>query len=644
MQKDRTPRFPGKYITKWCVVVTILAAIAILLGIGAGTGIIVALTRNKCDEHKDCYKSNPCSEDQCVDGECKHSMVEECCLTDDECGGSVCYNAFCDTSRNTCVLQSPKNGSVCNDYNDCTINDVCVGFKCEGKHLTCDTGSTCSTGQCVKGQGCVMTAAIDGTQCSDNNACTMGDECWKGMCASGIQKDCTHLDSVCSIGVCDMNTGDCIAVPLNERHPCDDGLGCTINDQCHEGVCRGEVDQCYDNNPCTINKCIEGIGCMLRHEDFNKTCTTTCGRNAGCPLGFICADGTCVDMGYSDANIRFIDYEIEQCDVGHRLVMDYVLDSEVYHIANDTRYILPKTLDDIVAMEDQPLGFIDQKRNLQTVMITSTTARSAFTLTTACQNVTQLNCDTIFSMRSYEFYLKLHYCMSISPFEQNCLDDNIVVKASIALSISDCTTFTQFQHIQPYGIGVFYAFDKKYTGISEDPLFAVLESIFVGYETPIYDNPYMRTRTTKFRICRPDPHHYLADCVSGKDENCIVTGCFGWDPSDSPIVEYYDVVDGSPTAIAKSTWGLVTCYDEDDYNAPSSVICSQSKCPDTPNGKNVPWVATMDDGFYMNTQPIKSTSGVKEWTFDLQFRLHVCNETLRSSGSSTYHNIVTIVI
>ena len=178
----RKPRFPGKkWISIGCVVITILAAIAILLGIGAGTGIIVALTRNKCTEHKDCYKSNPCSEDQCVDGECKHALVEECCVTDEECGGSVCYNAFCDTSRNTCVLQSPKNGSVCNDYNDCTINDVCVGFKCEGKHLTCDTGSTCSTGQCVKGQGCVMTAAIDGTQCSDNNACTMGDECWKGM-------------------------------------------------------------------------------------------------------------------------------------------------------------------------------------------------------------------------------------------------------------------------------------------------------------------------------------------------------------------------------------------------------------------------------------------------------------------------------
>lgn len=629
---------------KW-ILIFILVGLFVIMAIGAGTGIIVALTRNDCNEHKDCYKNNLCLEDSCVNGKCVHKPIDECCQVDEDCGSSVCYNAFCDTNRNVCVLSSPNNGTACNDYNDCTINDMCVGFKCEGKHLTCDTGSICSTGQCEQGKGCIMSAAPDGTVCSDNNKCTVGDECFHGMCASGLQKDCTHFDSVCSRGVCDTNTGECVRVPLNEREPCDDNIQCTINDQCHEGVCRGEVDHCYDNNPCTINKCIEGIGCMLKHEDFNKTCTRTCGVNYACPLGFVCADGTCVDMQYVDANIRFLDYEIEQCDVGHRLVMDYVLDSEMYEIANDTRYVIPRSLNDIVAMETQPLGFIDLKRNLQTVMVTSTTSRSAFTLTTACQNVNQLNCDSIFSMRTYEFYVKLHHCMSISPFEQNCLDDGITVKASIALSISDCTTFTQTQHIEPYGIGVFYAFQKKYTGISEDPLFAVLENFFVGYESPVYDNPNFRTRTTNFRICRPDVHHRLANCVSGKDTSCTITGCFNWDPADSPIEEYYDVVvDSSITAIAKSEWELISCYNEDDYNAPTSQICSESKCPNTLNGLNVPWVAPMDDGFLMNTKTIKSSTGVKEWTFDLQFKLHLCNNSALRSTGENYHTIVSIVI
>ena len=641
---------------KWStlsIAMVIVIAVIILFIFGTGiTVLIVGLNSRTrtCVKHEDCLTMNPCTEDKC-DMEaklCISNKIEGCCIEDKDCGASTCYNAFCDAKEFTCKLHPPLNGTICDDYNECTIDDRCIGYKCEGKRLTCNTGSTCSSGICMKGSGCIFTAALDGISCSDNNKCTIGDECWKGMCASGLQKDCSHYDSVCSRGVCDTNTGDCVAVPIHEQGSCNDGLICTVQDRCVQGKCMGEVDMCYDNNPCTINKCVEGIGCMLRYEDFNKTCSTTCHCDDNCPEGFVCADGTCVEMSYTDAQIRFIDYEIEDCSSGgHRLVLDLVLDSTPLGIGNDTRYIIPRTLDDITAPTGQSLGFISEKRSLQSMVLAPDIVRSAFSLTTQCQVVTEENCETIFSMRTYQFYVKLHHCLSTSPLEPNCLDNNIVVAASIALSVSDCTQFAQYQHIPLYGLGVLYANGYKYTGISEDLIGTGTQTITVGFETPAYNNQDVIAMTTQFRMCRPDVNHYLADCVSGKDSNCLVTGCFNWDPNDTPILEHHDIVtDAVVSPLAISTWDLLSCYDDQKYNSPSSIKCDQNKCPNTPNGNT--WVADMDDRFRFKTIPIQSGSVVpSSWTFDIVFRLYMCNYTnssvLRSSNEE-YHNTITVLM
>lgn len=629
---------------KTAIVLSIMSVVFSILLIGGGTGLIVAFTGRlrSCTNHEDCTTKNPCTEDRCDQLVCVSDKIDGCCIEDQDCGASTCYNSFCDNTLFTCRLSPPLNGTLCNDYNECTVNDRCSGYKCVGQRLTCDTGSSCSSGICVKGTGCVFTAALDATACDDNNKCTVADMCWRGMCASGTQKSCSHYDSACSLGVCDTLTGDCISVPRNERDACDDQLICTKQDQCIEGVCRGEIDKCWDNNPCTVNKCVEGIGCMLKYEDYNMTCSTTC-CGGDCPDGYLCADGTCVQMGTTNAQIRFIDYEIEICAAGgHRLVMDYVLDSDPYTIGNDTRYIIPKTLSDIGAQTGQNLGFMDEKRNLQNAII-GEFVRSAFILTTACQIVTQENCDSIFAMRTYAFYVELHHCLSVSPNEPNCLDFNIQVAATIDLSISDCTQFTQYQHIPIYGVGVLYADGQRYTGIVQNML-GGLNQITVGYESPAYPNPSIMTMTKKFRICRVDVNHYLKDCVRGSDPNCINTGCFGWDPSNTPIIEYHDIVaDGYVTTMAKTLWSTVSCYNENNYNAPSSVRCSENKCPNTTNGAG--WVAPMDDGFRFSTTPLQTNGTTKEWTFDILFGIYFCNATRRLRTSHTdYHNTVTLVI
>lgn len=635
------------------IVVVSIVSLVLLLGIGGLTGVIVASTtvsnsKTGCTADFECNNQNPCVESSCVEGKCQENKIENCCTSNVECESNTCYRTFCDPSTFTCKLLPPANGTTCDDYNFCTVNDRCSGYKCMGAPMMCETDNVCSTGTCRDGIGCVFNSVKDGQQCFTNDKCHTANFCKNGICTLGPVKNCSHFDTQCSRGVCDSTSGECVRVAINERDACDDGMSCTIQDQCHNSYCVGQEDKCYDNNPCTINKCVESIGCMLKYESFNKTCSATCLDTSDCPTddNWICADGTCVVMDYAGSQIRFIDYEIEICPAGgHKLVMDFVLDTHPYQIGNDTRYILPKSMDDITA-HNQDLGFIQEKRSMQTLIIANDIARTAFTLTTACQNVTQNNCDSIFAMRQYQFHVELYHCISVSPNEENCIDTNMAVAASIDLSLSDCTLFPQHHIVPLYGTGVLYSEGVRYTGVVEDTVVRTgTDYITIGFESPAYTNPHLIAMTTNLRICRPDVSHYLKDCVSGKDPNCLLTGCFQWDPNDSPIIEYHDVVvDGSVTAMAKTVWETIACYNEDDYNSPSTVICETNKCPNTPNGNNVPWVAPMDDGFRLNVKPIRSEDLMpKEWTFDLEFRLYACNHTLRSSHN-IYHNVITLVL
>ncbi|MBN1514172.1 MAG: hypothetical protein JXB13_19300, partial [Phycisphaerae bacterium] len=66
----------------------------------------------------------------------------------------------------------------------------------------------------------------------------------------GQPLDCTHLDSECTLGVCDSGTGQCVALPANEAGPCDDGDPCTEGDQCVAGVCIGTVADLDNDGRC----------------------------------------------------------------------------------------------------------------------------------------------------------------------------------------------------------------------------------------------------------------------------------------------------------------------------------------------------------------------------------------------------------
>ena len=598
----------------------------VLIGAAIAVFLLSFNTSKECSEDSDC--SDSCTIGTCTGGVCKKEKI--CCSQDSDCQQETCGKKYCDPSTLTCRLLPPLNGSVCNDYDECTENDVCVGYVCKGTPKHC-VSSTCASSECKMGQ-CVLQTVPDGVPCSTPNKCVSSSSCKTGLCWSNTVKDCSHLESGCTRGECVPDTGECVSIAINNMKSCDDGVQCTTGDTCRNGHCSGVENPCYDNNPCTFNKCVEGYGCMLKYNITGENaCSATCETKWDCPDtgdNWACADGTCTTLDYNGSSIRFIDYEIEQCGLGHRLVMDFILDTEFFSSNTETWYLIPNSVDDITEGTTD-LGFIDQKRALNS-MVVADYVRTGFTLTTQCQNVTALNCDQIFSNRRYQFQVQLYHCEQL---QGPCQNTQIMVSSSIALSISDCTNFPQTQHVPLYGTGFLNVLGQKYTGIQQDPqLTTGIYDFIVGYESPAINNPSFKTMITSLRACRANIDHYMYDCVSGADDKCTITGCYNWDPSDSPVVEYHDImVDSVLTSIAKTDWVVRTCYPEDKYNIPNK--CQLQTCD---------WGISMDDGFELKTRPLESYEK-HLWTFDIRFKAHLCNNLL-ANANNEYHNIVTLLI
>ena len=74
-----------------------------------------------------------------------------------------------------------------------------------------------------------------GLECSDDNQCLSDDPC--------------------RIPYCDEQTNRCETRQAADEAQCDDGLPCTVNDRCHDGLCTGTERVCDDQNPCTTDSC-----------------------------------------------------------------------------------------------------------------------------------------------------------------------------------------------------------------------------------------------------------------------------------------------------------------------------------------------------------------------------------------------------
>ena len=182
---------------------------------------------------RDCNDGIDCTADLCDSAghQCVHIADDTQC--DD---GFFCYGQeACDSSAG--CRQATR--GPCDDEEECTLDgcdeeqEHCTHEPTEGScqdDLFCNGIETCTTSGCVGVPPCASGQICD----EDADLCVIPD----APCQSDL--DCND-DNPCTDDRCLIDT---CAVSFHQ-HPCDDNDTCTIQDECHLGVCRGQpVDDC----------------------------------------------------------------------------------------------------------------------------------------------------------------------------------------------------------------------------------------------------------------------------------------------------------------------------------------------------------------------------------------------------------------
>jgi len=169
-----------------------------------------------------------------------------------------------------CLLCGQAAAQCTDDFNDCTINDVCDengtcrgqpvadGTSCTNALSDCLINPTCFNGSCIRGDmapdetpcrtlnsPCFSLGRCHLGFCLDSNPITCeedGDPCTTEFCGV-VSERCESFpncpDFECSTGLCTPETGACTYTPTNEGQGCDDFDLCTIADRCQAGDCVG---------------------------------------------------------------------------------------------------------------------------------------------------------------------------------------------------------------------------------------------------------------------------------------------------------------------------------------------------------------------------------------------------------------------
>ena len=286
-----------------------------VLGVCAGSVVPGCVP---CAEDGDCGDNNACTDDVCTGGICEHmdnfNAATQCCTPSDGTrtvivDGELCTDDMCDPQTGVVTHPPVELPTTCDDGHLCTENDVCTGGACAGTTIS----------------GC--RECESNADCADNNVCTT-DLCENDLCryrnnyhantscCDPISGNITPISDQdpCTMDSCDAGTGAAVHAPISGPL-CDDGLGCTTNDQCVAGTCTGtNVDNlsCAQHSDCPSGACDFGIGmcaCVnatpLCLNTVPKICSVngaSCLTDADCLGNGVClcddpVDLDCVDDG-----------------------------------------------------------------------------------------------------------------------------------------------------------------------------------------------------------------------------------------------------------------------------------------------------------------------------------------------------------
>jgi len=271
-----------------------------------------------CASDAECDDGLPCTTGRCELGaavpHCVWSLAPGWCFI-----GDACYEDEASRPNRACLVcdaaASPHawlpvaDGASCDDGSACTFDTRCRHGECRGERLDCDDGEPCTLDRCDPATGCVF-EPLDGLPCDDGLACTSNDLCVQGVCV-GLTPTCDDGDP-CTDAHCDEVDG-CTFV--HNEAPCDDGDPCTGGDLCRGGECVGRwAETCDDGNFCTIGHCDPTIGCV--HLPTQSPCCVG--------LVSVCDDGNPCTTDLCDPATGACTYEpnTAPCDDGNACTVD----------------------------------------------------------------------------------------------------------------------------------------------------------------------------------------------------------------------------------------------------------------------------------------------------------------------------------
>ncbi len=149
-------------------------------------------TDDSCDPTSGCYHSantavcddgDSCTtSDVCASGVCSGTAVD-CSSLDDEC-----HVGTCDPADGSCFATVVDDGTACDDGDPCTDSDSCMAGSCDGMPKDCSALiDDCNQAACDPQSGsCQAVPLTDGVLCDDGDECTAGEHCIGGVCTGGM--------------------------------------------------------------------------------------------------------------------------------------------------------------------------------------------------------------------------------------------------------------------------------------------------------------------------------------------------------------------------------------------------------------------------------------------------------------------------
>lgn len=269
-----------------------------------------------------CDDASVCTvDDACSAGLCTGSPLV--CAEDDQ----PCTEAACDALTGCTQAMSPD-AAPCDDDDICTDQDACHDGACSGDPVACPgDDNSCTLDVCVMEQGgCVHLNQPDGTLCQDGQGCTLQDICVAGQCEPGELKACDSGDP-CASDLCDFVTGQCASVAIpgcgSDLEPCDPDSEAP----CSEGVCDPTSNGCVPclvttdcaaaGLACVAHQCVPAVACDAvtscalvgavcdEETGFCMECVSDgdCSDDMACVAGacqatapVVCSEGACVGL------------------------------------------------------------------------------------------------------------------------------------------------------------------------------------------------------------------------------------------------------------------------------------------------------------------------------------------------------------